>query len=91
MFFVDLRPPPHNLAAQMGDMRIWLDRHKVETSGFRVEGAMARLAFRVKGEAEGFALRFAGRMISDSPIYRRRIIRRRLAPNGLATVKLSRF
>jgi|HubBroStandDraft_6_1064221.scaffolds.fasta_scaffold758370_1 hypothetical protein len=86
MFFVDLRVPPHDLADHMGDMRIWLDRHKVEASGFRVEGALARLAFRVKAEAEGFASRFAGRMIADPPIHRRRIVRRRLAASALAAV-----
>jgi hypothetical protein len=63
MFFVDLRLPPHDLPAQMGDMRIWLDRHEVETSEFLVKGAMARLAFRVKPQAEAFAVRFADRMI----------------------------
>jgi hypothetical protein len=86
MFFVDLRVPPHDLADQMGDMRIWLDRHKVEASGFRVEGTLARLTFRVEAEAEGFASRFAGRMNADPSIHPRRIIRRRLAANALASV-----
>ena len=91
MFFVDLRLAPHDLAAQMGDMRIWLDRHMVEASGFLVKGAMARLAFRVKDAAEGFASRFAGRMISEPPIHRGQIIRRRPARNALATVNAGRF
>ncbi len=86
MFLVDLRIARHDLAAQMGDMRTWLDRHKVEASGFFIKGAMARLGFRVKDEAESFALRFAGRMISEPPIRRRWIIRRRLSRNALAAV-----
>ena len=67
MFFVDLRLPPRDLATQMSDMRVWLDRHKVETSGFLVKGAMARLAFRASRHAEAFAARFAGRIIPNPP------------------------
>jgi hypothetical protein len=69
MFFVDLRLPPHDLAAKMGDMRIWLDKHHIETSGFFVKEetgcTMARLAFGGRREAEHFASRFTGRMNSD--------------------------
>lgn len=63
MFFVDLRLPPRDLASQMRDVRIWLDRHKVETSGFLVRGAMARLGFSASRHAEAFAAQFAGRII----------------------------
>jgi hypothetical protein len=50
-------------------MRIWLDSHNVETAGFSVTGLTIRMAFRVKREAEAFAVRFAGREIpADPPI-----------------------
>ena len=53
----------------MSDIRVWLDGHRVETSGFSYEEgsdcAVARLVFRVKPEAEAFAGRFAGRLIPD--------------------------
>jgi hypothetical protein len=55
----------------MGDIRVWLDGHHIETSGFSYrEGAdcgMARLAFSVKREAEAFAEQFAGRVVPDMP------------------------
>lgn len=73
MFFVDLLLPRHDLAEQLGEMRIWLDRHNVETSGFLLKGAVARLAFRVKPQAEAFAVRFAGGVIAAPPIRHRRL------------------
>jgi hypothetical protein len=79
MFFVDLRIPRHELAAQMGDMRIWLDRQKIETAGFFMAGALARLAFKNAPQAEAFAVRFAGSMVQDPAIRVRRKIRRRRA------------
>ena len=68
MFFVDLRLPPRDLAARMNDMRMWLDRHEIETADFVVKGATARLAFRVSENAEAFATRFAGRIVLNPPI-----------------------
>jgi hypothetical protein len=57
IFPVHLQPPQNDLAAQMGDMRAWLDRYNVEPSGFSYrEGVgclVACLEFRVKRQAEG--------------------------------------
>lgn len=68
MFFVDLWLSPRDLATRMSEMRIWLDGHKVEASGFLVNGAIIRLAFSASQHAEAFAARFAGRVIPDTPI-----------------------
>ena len=69
MFTVALRLPSDDLASQMNDIRVWLDGHRVETSGFSYEEssdcAVARLVFRVKLEAQGFAGQFAGCLIPD--------------------------
>ena len=69
MLFVDLWIPPDDFAAQMGDMRIWLDRHQIKTSGFSLKDSIARVAFRQKMQAEAFALQFGGRVfpIADKP------------------------
>src|ERR1051325_4644845 len=69
MPFVDLRILPDDLGRQMGDMRIWLDRHKAETSGFSITKSIARLEFREKLQAEAFALQFGGRVlpVPDQP------------------------
>ena len=69
MFSIALRLPPDDLARHMSDMRVWLDGHRVETSGFSYEegsdSAVARLVFSLKPEAEAFAGQFAGRLIPD--------------------------
>lgn len=62
MLFVDLWLPPHDLAAQMGYMRTWLDRHRIEASGFSLEDSVARVAFRKKLQADAFALQFGGQV-----------------------------
>jgi len=69
MPFVDLPILPHDLGHQMGDMRIWLDRHKVETSGFSITKSIARLEFREELHAEAFAYQFGGRVlpVPDQP------------------------
>jgi hypothetical protein len=68
MFFVDTQLVPGDLATRMCDMRTWLDSHNVETSKFSLRGrTMVRMAFRVKREAEAFAVRFAGREIPANP------------------------
>ena len=68
MFLVNVSVGPRDLAAQMGDMRIWLDGRQIETADFFVKGAIARLAFRASQNAEAFAARFAGRIVPDPPI-----------------------
>jgi hypothetical protein len=90
MFFVDLRIPRHELAAQMGDMRIWLDRQKIETAGFLIKGALASLAFNGAMQAEAFTVRFGGSMVQDLPIRVRPKIRRRRAGGSLAAAQSGR-
>jgi hypothetical protein len=85
MFFIDMQLVPGDLAARMCEMRIWLDRHNVETSGFSLEDrTTVRIAFRVKREAEAFAVRFAGREIPTDPPIR---LRGRPAPMPFMAVK----
>jgi hypothetical protein len=85
MFFIDMQLVPDDLAARMCDMRIWLDRHNVETLGFSLEGrTMVRIGFRVKREAEAFAAWFAGREIPTDPPIR---LRGRPAPMPFMAVK----
>ena len=69
MLIVDLRLRMHDLAAQMADMRIWLDHHSIEASAFSLTNSIACLAFREELQAEAFALQFGGRVrpISDEP------------------------
>jgi hypothetical protein len=69
MFFVQVRLKSLDLLTHMSQMRIWLDANRIETAGFsyseRLDRAVARVAFRAKTEAGGFAVRFAGRVISS--------------------------
>ena len=69
MLIVDLRLRPHDLAAQMANMRIWLDQHNIEASGFSFANNIACLAFRQELQGEAFALQFGGRVrpIRDEP------------------------
>jgi hypothetical protein len=67
MFPVHLQLPLNDLAAQMRDMRTWLDRYNVEPSGFSYrEGIgclVACLEFRVKRQAEAFSAWFVNRRV----------------------------
>jgi hypothetical protein len=65
MLTVDLWLPRRDLATQMANMRIWLDQHDVETSGFSLANNIASLAFRVRLQAEAFALQFGGSVLPD--------------------------
>jgi hypothetical protein len=71
MFTVEIRLAAGNLAADMSDMRTWLDKHSIEPAAFsyvtRMSRAVASLAFRVKTEAEAFALPFEGRLVAPGP------------------------
>lgn len=69
MMLVEIRLKPLDLLRYMADMRVWLDRNGVDAAGFSYseqnDGAIARLAFTARTEAEAFAARFAGRIIID--------------------------
>lgn len=69
MMLMEIRLKPLDLLNRMADMRVWLDRNGVDAAGFSYseqnDGAIARLAFTARTEAEAFAARFAGRIITD--------------------------
>jgi len=69
MVLVEIRLKPLDLLRYMADMRVWLDRNGVDAAGFSYseqnDGAIARLAFMARTEAEAFAARFAGRLITN--------------------------
>ena len=70
MVFVELRLSLLDLLGDMADMRIWLDRYRVDSSGFSCldhpDGMLAHVAFKKQSEAEAFAARFAGRVVSSA-------------------------
>jgi hypothetical protein len=65
MFLVHLQLPLNDLAAHMCDMRIWLDRRNIETSGFSYKEssgcALVCVEFGAKRDAEAFSAWFADR------------------------------
>jgi hypothetical protein len=69
MFFVQVRMNSLDLSHDMGQMRMWLDANRIDTTGFSyrelIDRAIARVAFKARTEAEAFAARFAGRVISS--------------------------
>jgi hypothetical protein len=55
-----------DLPTKMEDMRIWLDAHRVVPSRFRHQrSGVVQIDFGVRSEAEAFATKFAGRVISS--------------------------
>jgi hypothetical protein len=77
MVFVELRLNSLDLLSYMADMRVWLDGHCIETAGFsyreHIDRATARVAFKMRAQAEAFAARFSGRIVhSTSMGYRNR-------------------
>lgn len=63
---VEMNLQSSELSAAMAEMRMWLDEHGVEPSGFGCRedeaGVLVRVEFKVAGEAEAFAGRFNGRI-----------------------------
>jgi hypothetical protein len=70
MVFVEVRLNSLDLENHMADMRMWLDRNRIETAGFSykeyIDRVLAHLAFNVTVQAEAFADRFGGRVISGA-------------------------
>ena len=54
-----------DLPREMAEMRVWLDQHRFETSGFSCrdaeDGVLVSLEFKNAGHAHAFAERFGGR------------------------------
>jgi hypothetical protein len=62
---VELRLSSSELPREMGAMRIWLDQHRFELSGFSCrdvdDGVLVSLDFKIAYQAAAFAERFGGR------------------------------
>ena len=65
MSAVELRLSPGDLPREMGAMRVWLDQHRFEPSGFSCrdvdDGVLVSLEFKIAHQAVAFAERFGGR------------------------------
>ena len=65
MSAVELRLSPGDLPREMGAMRVWLDQHRFEPSGFSCrdvdDGVLVSLEFKIADQALAFAERFGGR------------------------------
>ena len=57
----------NDLAGQLVDMRVWLDRYRYEPSTFTYffldPGMKIRVTFKIDGEAEAFAQEFGGSLL----------------------------
>jgi hypothetical protein len=64
----------HDLAAEMAEMRTWLDEHGYEPSIFhyqhRPDGLVILVGFEIAIEAGAFAKRFGGRVIESDEVFR---------------------
>ena len=65
MSAVELRLSSSDLPREMGAMRVWLDQHRFEPSGFSCrdvdDGVLVSLEFKIAHQALAFAERFGGR------------------------------
>jgi hypothetical protein len=65
MSVVEIRLTATELSREMGAMRIWLDQHRFEPSGFSClddeNAVVVRVQFKRADQAEAFATRFGGR------------------------------
>ena len=69
MSAVELRLSPSDLPREMGAMRVWLDQHRFEPSGFSCrdvdDGVLVSLEFKIAHQAVAFAERRDGFVIRD--------------------------
>ena len=72
MSAVELRLSSSDLAGEMGAMRLWLDQHRFEPSGFSCrdvdDGVLVSLEFKIADQAHAFAQRFGGRTDAASEL-----------------------
>jgi hypothetical protein len=70
MCAVELHLSASDLPREMGAMRVWLDQHRFEPSGFSCrdaeDGVLVSLEFKIAQQAHAFAERFGGR--ADGPL-----------------------
>ena len=57
-FTVLIERPKQALAATMGDMRTWLDTHKVQPAAFKIAPTEGNVAFHVQFREENHASLF---------------------------------
>jgi hypothetical protein len=73
MSAVEIRLDPSDLSREMSAMRVWLDQHRFEPSGFSCrdddDGMLVCLEFKVADQAQAFAHRFGGRSNGPSTMY----------------------
>jgi hypothetical protein len=65
MNIVEVRRNGDGIAAEMNQMRDWLDAHRIEPLLFQLNGAVLSLGFENVGEATAFADAFDGRVLSE--------------------------
>jgi hypothetical protein len=72
MSAVELRVSPSDLPREMGAMRVWLDQHRFEPSGFSCrdvdDAVLISLEFKIAYQAVAFAERFGGRADAASEL-----------------------
>jgi hypothetical protein len=68
MATVIVRVTERDVPVRMRDMRVWLDTHRFEPSMFKLQiagpGRIVEVNFKVRVQAEAFAARFAGRLMT---------------------------
>jgi hypothetical protein len=66
MDIVEVRRNGDGIAAEMNEMRDWLDAHRIEPRLFQLNGVVLRLGFDSGREAMAFADAFEGRLLSET-------------------------
>jgi hypothetical protein len=66
MDIVEVRRNGDGLAAEMDQMRGWLDARRIEPRLFHLNAAVVRVGFDRGGEATAFANAFDGRVLSEN-------------------------
>jgi L-ascorbate metabolism protein UlaG (beta-lactamase superfamily) len=66
MDIVEVRRNGYSVAAEMGQMRDWLNARRIVPCHFQFDCAVLRLGFEAGGEATAFADAFDGRVLSET-------------------------
>jgi hypothetical protein len=66
MNIVEVRRNGDGIAAEMNQMRDWLDAHRIEPLLFQLKGVVLSLGFESGGEATAFADAFNGQVLSET-------------------------
>jgi hypothetical protein len=66
MNIVEVHRNGDGIAAEMNQMRDWLDAHRIEPLLFQLSGVVLSLGFESGGEATAFADAFDGRVLSET-------------------------